>query len=97
MGRWSKTLLWFSVVVGPLDMHGRSVSSQDWPKLVSIWPKVSDLMIGTSSGATAAAQVRSGIPPAELLAPILSDPGSTGRTGPARAAVSADGRSLRAD
>ena len=36
--------------------------------------EVSDLMIGTSSGATAAAQVRSGIPPAELLAPILSDP-----------------------
>ena len=39
VGRWSKTLLWFSVVVGPRDMHGRSVSSQDWPKLVSIWPR----------------------------------------------------------
>jgi NTE family protein len=33
-----------------------------------------DLVIGTSSGATAAAQVRSGIPPAELLASILSPP-----------------------
>ena len=31
-------------------------------------------MIGTSSGATAAAQVRSGIPPAELLASVLSPP-----------------------
>jgi NTE family protein len=36
---------------------------------------VADLVIGTSSGATAAAQVRSGIPPAELLASILSEPG----------------------
>jgi|GEM_PF-7009662 hypothetical protein len=36
VGRWLKTLLWFSVVVGPPDMHGRSVSSQDWPKPVSI-------------------------------------------------------------
>jgi NTE family protein len=33
-----------------------------------------DLVIGTSSGATAAAHVRSGIPPAELLASILSEP-----------------------
>ncbi len=33
-----------------------------------------DLVIGTSAGATAAAQVRSGIPPAELLASILSAP-----------------------
>ncbi len=33
-----------------------------------------DLVIGTSSGATAAAQVRSGIPPAELLATVLSPP-----------------------
>jgi NTE family protein len=33
-----------------------------------------DLVIGTSSGANAAAQVRSGIPPAELLASILSQP-----------------------
>jgi hypothetical protein len=30
--------------------------------------------VGTSSGATAAAHVRSGIPPAELLASILSEP-----------------------
>src|SRR5580692_4145623 len=36
--------------------------------------EVADLMIGTSSGATAAAQLRSGIPPAELLASILSEP-----------------------
>ena len=33
-----------------------------------------DLVIGTSSGATAAAHIRSGIPPAELLASILSEP-----------------------
>jgi len=31
-----------------------------------------DLVIGTSAGATAAAQLRSGIPPAELLASVLS-------------------------
>jgi NTE family protein len=36
--------------------------------------EAADLVIGTSSGATAAAQVRSGIPPAELLASILSEP-----------------------
>jgi hypothetical protein len=29
-------LLWFSVVVGLPEMRGRSVSSQAWPKLVSI-------------------------------------------------------------
>jgi NTE family protein len=34
--------------------------------------EAADLVIGTSSGATAAAQVRSGIPPAELLASVLS-------------------------
>jgi NTE family protein len=36
--------------------------------------EAADLVIGTSSGATAAAQVRSGITPAELLASILSGP-----------------------
>jgi hypothetical protein len=36
VGRWLKMLLWFSVVVGPPDMHGRLVSSQGWPKLASI-------------------------------------------------------------
>jgi NTE family protein len=36
--------------------------------------EAADLVIGTSSGATAAAQVRSGLPPAELLASILSEP-----------------------
>jgi NTE family protein len=36
--------------------------------------EAADLVIGTSSGATAAAHVRSGIPPAELLASILSAP-----------------------
>jgi NTE family protein len=36
--------------------------------------KAADLVIGTSSGATAAAQVRSGVPPAELLASVLSPP-----------------------
>jgi hypothetical protein len=33
-----------------------------------------DLVISTSSGATAATHVRSGIPPAQLLASILSEP-----------------------
>ncbi len=32
------------------------------------------MVIGTSAGATAAAQVRSGLPPAELLASVLSPP-----------------------
>src|ERR1700726_3312031 len=36
--------------------------------------EAADLVIGTSSGATAAAQVRSGIPPAELFASVLSPP-----------------------
>ena len=36
--------------------------------------EAADLVIGTSSGANAAAQVRSGIPPAELLASVLSPP-----------------------
>src|SRR5580692_416067 len=35
--------------------------------------EAADLVIGTSAGATAAAQVRSGIPPAELFASILSE------------------------
>jgi NTE family protein len=36
--------------------------------------EAADLVIGTSSGATAAAQLRSGIPPSELLASVLSPP-----------------------
>ena len=36
--------------------------------------EAADLVIGTSAGATAAAQVRSGIPTAELLASVLSPP-----------------------
>lgn len=36
--------------------------------------EAADVVIGTSSGATAAAQMRSGTPPAELLASILSEP-----------------------
>ncbi|WP_216840625.1 patatin-like phospholipase family protein [Dyella sp. S184] len=36
--------------------------------------EAADLVIGTSSGATVAAHVRSGIPPAELLAAVLSPP-----------------------
>jgi NTE family protein len=36
--------------------------------------ETADVVIGTSAGATAAAQVRSGIPPAELLASVLSPP-----------------------
>jgi len=34
--------------------------------------EIADLVVGTSAGATAAAQVRSGIPPAGLLASVLS-------------------------
>jgi NTE family protein len=41
--------------------------------------EAADLVIGTSSGATAAAQVRSGIPPAELLASVLSPPAQPAR------------------
>jgi NTE family protein len=36
--------------------------------------EASDLVVGTSSGATTAAWVRSGIPPAELFASVLSQP-----------------------
>ncbi len=36
--------------------------------------EAADLVVGTSSGATTAAQVRSGIPAAELLASVLSEP-----------------------
>jgi NTE family protein len=36
--------------------------------------EIADLVIGTSSGATAAAQVRSGIPLGELFASVLSPP-----------------------
>jgi len=36
--------------------------------------QAADLVVGTSAGATAAAQVRSGKPPAELLASVLSQP-----------------------
>jgi hypothetical protein len=36
MGGWFATLHWFSVAVGLPEMRGRSVSSQVWPKLVSI-------------------------------------------------------------
>jgi NTE family protein len=36
--------------------------------------EVADLVIGTSSGATAAAWVRSGIPPADLFASVLAEP-----------------------
>ena len=66
-------------------MHGRSASSPDWQKLGIDMTEAADLVIGTSSGATAAAQVRSGIPPAKLLAPILSElvpPVGPNRQGP---------------
>ena len=36
--------------------------------------EIADLVVGTSAGATAAAQVRSGMPAAELLASVLSPP-----------------------
>jgi NTE family protein len=36
--------------------------------------EAADLVVGTSAGATAAAQLRSGMPPAELLASVLSPP-----------------------
>jgi NTE family protein len=36
--------------------------------------EAADLVVGTSAGATAAAQVRSGMPPADLLASVLSPP-----------------------
>src|ERR1700679_1502225 len=59
--------------------------------------EAADLVIGTSSGATAAAQVRSGIPPAELLASILSEPvPPVGQKGPPPPGP-ADGHGVRAD
>ena len=41
--------------------------------------ETADLVIGTSSGATAAAHVRSGIPPAELFAAVVSAPARPGQ------------------
>ena len=41
--------------------------------------ELADLVIGTSSGATAAVHVRSGIPPAELYAAVVSAPAGGGR------------------
>ncbi len=47
--------------------------------------EAADLVVGTSSGSTTAAQVRSGIPAAELLASVLSPPaGWPDRTGHSR-------------
>ncbi|WP_020662654.1 patatin-like phospholipase family protein [Amycolatopsis benzoatilytica] len=43
--------------------------------------ETADLVIGTSSGATAAAHVRSGIPPAELFAAVVAAPARPGRPG----------------
>jgi len=40
--------------------------------------EAADLVIGTSAGGTAAAQVRSGLPPAELLAQVLAPPDAPG-------------------
>ncbi|HET6189744.1 MAG TPA: patatin-like phospholipase family protein, partial [Trebonia sp.] len=41
--------------------------------------ETADLVIGTSSGSTTAAQVRNGIPAAELLAAVLSPPAQPAR------------------
>jgi NTE family protein len=46
--------------------------------------EAADLVIGTSSGATTAAWVRSGTPPVELLAMVLSEPGRPGGQSRAR-------------
>ena len=59
--------------------------------------EAADLVIGTSSGATAAAQVRSGIPPTELLASVLSPPMRAVGPNRAAAAVPTDGHGICAD
>lgn len=46
--------------------------------------EAADLVIGTSAGATVAAQVRSGLPAAELLASVLSEAGRPVAGGPGR-------------
>lgn len=46
--------------------------------------QAADLVIGTSAGATTAAQVRSGIPPADLLASVLSGPARPAGRNPER-------------
>jgi NTE family protein len=53
---------WLIGIIAGLAEAGRDIT------------EAADLVIGTSAGATAAAQVRSGIPPAELLASLLSPP-----------------------
>ncbi len=74
VGRCPAMLHWFSVVVGLPEnvweigiVAGLADGGLDMTE-------AADLVIGTSAGATAAAQVCSGIPPAELLASVLSPP-----------------------
>jgi NTE family protein len=51
--------------------------------------EAADLVVGTSSGATTAAHVRSGTPPAELLAAVLSGPVQAARANRASRAARA--------
>jgi NTE family protein len=44
--------------------------------------EAADLVVGTSSGSTTAAQVRSGIPAADLLASVLTPPPRQAGSGP---------------
>ena len=67
-------MLWFSVVVGLPEMRGRSAIIAGLAEAGLDMTEAADLVVGTSAGATAAAQVRSGIPAAELLASVLSPP-----------------------
>ena len=58
--------------------------------------EAADVVIGTSSGAIAAARVRSGMPPAELLASVLTPRAQSGRTEPRTTAGPTDGHGVRA-
>jgi NTE family protein len=67
-------LPWSSVVAEPPDKRGRSVSSRALAEAGLDLTEAADLVVGTSSGSTTAAWVRSGTPAAELLASVLSEP-----------------------
>jgi NTE family protein len=61
-------LLWFSVVAGPPDEAWQIGVIAGLAEAGLDLTEAADLVVGTSSDATTAAHVRSGIPAAELLA-----------------------------
>ena len=95
--RWTTTLLWFSVLVGLPEMHGRSVSSQASQRAWSRYDggrQSGDRHVGRGHRRGARAQRYTGGRTVGLGAVPA---GSTGRTEPEMAAVPSDGHGVRAD